>query len=362
MADELLCEKIRSLQPYRPDIGGPVSIHLDANESFIPLSETLRQKIGAEIAAAAFHRYPDPLAAAACAAFGRRYGIDPACLTAGNGSDELISVLMNTFVQRGEKVVLTEPDFSMYRIYCGMAELTPVVIGKGRDLTFDPEEMIAAANREHPRLILFSNPCNPTGQGLPADAVLNIVRRAGCLVVVDEAYMDFWDESILGRATEWENLIVLRTCSKVGLAGARLGFAAAGPRLTERLRAAKSPYNVNSLTQAAGAAFLNDRGFLDGTIAAIRRSRDSLYESLQKRSGAYPGRMTVFPSHTNFVTVRMPDAAACHRRLRKRGISVRLIGEELLRITTGSDSENRSLLAALDAVLAGSPEGKGDSR
>lgn len=359
MENELLCKKIRSLKPYQPDIGQPVPIHLDANESFISLSDTLRQKIGAEIAAAAFNRYPDPLAASACAAFGERYHIDPACITAGNGSDELISVLLNNFVQRGEKVVITEPDFSMYRIYCEMSESDAIVLKKNAQLTFDPEEMIETARREHARLVLFSNPCNPTGQGFPADRVLDIVRRCGCIAVVDEAYMDFWEESILGHVTELENLIVLRTCSKVGLAGARLGFAVAGPYLTERIRAAKSPYNVNSLTQAAGAAFLSDRGFLDGAIAAIRRSRDSLYEELCGLSGAHPGRMTVFPSRTNFVTVRMPDAAECSRRLRERGVSVRLLGGELLRITAGSAEENRALLGAMDAVLA-APAGKGD--
>lgn len=356
MTNDLLCEKLRSLKPYQPDIGQPVPIHLDANESFLPLSESLRQKIGAEVASAAFNRYPDPLASAACAAFGRRYHIDPACITAGNGSDELISVLLNNFVQRGEKVVITEPDFSMYRIYCKMSESDAVILPKNGRLTFDPEEMIAAARRGKARLVLFSNPCNPTGQGFPADRVLDIVRRCGCIVVVDEAYMDFWEESILSHVTEFENLIVLRTCSKVGLAGARLGFAAAGPRLTERIRAAKSPYNVNSLTQAAGAAFLSDREFLDGAIAAIRRSRDDLYAKMCGISDAHPGRMTVFPTHTNFVTVRMPDAAECSRRLRERGVSVRLLGGELLRITTGSAEENRALLKGMDAILAGAAE------
>lgn len=361
MENDILCEKLRALEPYRTEAGEPVPIHLDANESFIPLSDAMRRELGEKLAAAAFNRYPDPLARDTCAAFGRRYGIDPRFITAGNGSDELLSVLFNTFVQRGETAVLTAPDFSMYRIYAGMAETRPVVVAKNGDLTFDPEELIAVANREHARMVLFSNPCNPTGQGFTAAQVLDMVRRIHSLVVVDEAYMDFWDESIMPHVAEYENLMVLRTCSKVGLAAARLGFAVAGDRLTERLRAAKSPYNVNALTQTTGTVFLNDRKWLDGAVASILRSRDELFAGLSRLSGSHAGRMRVFPSHTNFVTVCMPDAAECRQSLQGHGISVRLLGGELLRITTGAPEENRALLDALEKHLS-APAKKEDSR
>lgn len=351
-----ICDKLRKLKPYDPDLN-VCAIHLDANESFIGLDEALRHRIAERVAAVAFNRYPDPIAGAVCGAFGRYYHIPAEAVTASNGSDELLSLILNSFTQRGDKVLLTEPDFSMYRIYSEMAETQPVVIGKRGDLTFDPDEMVETANRENVRLVLFSNPCNPTGQGLPAARVLDIVRRAKCLVIVDEAYMDFWDEPIAARAPEYENLIVLKTCSKIGFAAARLGFAVANPTLTGLLRAAKSPYNVNAMTQAAGEELLSDPSDLSRAVSEIRRSRDRLYEMLRKLESAFPDDIRVFATHTNFVTLAVKDAGKRHEQLKNKGVSVRLLGG-YFRITAGSEQENETLLTVFREIL---DEGKGET-
>lgn len=348
-----ICGKLQSLKPYDPDLN-VCGIHLDANESFIELEDALRRRIAERVAAVSFNRYPDPTARRVCEAFGQYYHIPAEAVTAGNGSDELIALLLNSFTQRGDKVLLTEPDFSMYRIYSEMAEAEPVVIGKRGDLTFDPEEMVETANREKVRLILFSNPCNPTGQGIPAAQVLDIVRRVDCLVIVDEAYMDFWDEPVAARAPEYNNLMVLKTCSKIGFAAARLGFAVANPTLTGLLRAAKSPYNVNAMTQAAGEELLRDPSYLTRAVSEIRRSRDRLYERLKNLESVFPDDIRVFSTHTNFVTLAVKDAGKRHERLKSMGISVRRLGG-YFRITAGTEQENEALLAALEKILA---EGK----
>lgn len=346
--NKYVCDKLKNLTPYAPNIDD-CRVHLDANESCIELPDAMKKEIGQRMLDIHFNRYPDPLATEVCELFGMRYGIPSRLVTASNGSDELISILLTTFTQRGEKVLLTEPDFSMYRIYCSTAECTPVVIGKNDDLTFDPDEMIERANTENVRMILFSNPCNPTGQGLSRENVLKIVQKSSCLVVVDEAYMDFWNQSVIEDAPAAENLIVMKTCSKIGFAAARLGFAIANSELTDYLRAVKSPYNVNTLTQAAATVFLGNQDYLTGAIEGIKRSRERLFKALKLLEEQH-NDMHVYPTHTNFVLVKFKNSESVCNLLKFFGISVRLIAG-CLRITAGTEQENRELITALKKIL-----------
>lgn len=342
--------KLDALEPYSPGIGG-CSIHLDANESCYDLPEDLKAKVAYEIAQLGFHRYPDALASGVCEAFARFYQLPAKFVTAGNGSDELISVLFNAFMPRGGRVLMCEPDFSMYRFYCALAECEPVVLRKNENLSFTAQQIIALAEQTKPDMIIFSNPCNPTGQGISREDVLKIVRAASCLVVADEAYMDFWDQPVLQDAPQYENLMVLKTCSKVGLAAIRLGFAVANEHLTALLRAAKSPYNVDSLTQAAGQVVLEAPGYLADRAKSAVALKDSLYEKLWELVENKKADARVFATHTNFVAVKTPLAARLHEQLLKKGISVRFMKPDLLRITAGSEDENAALLAALCEIL-----------
>ena len=245
-----LNEKIRDLTPYDP-ITGSYPIRLDANESFLSLPEELRARIGEAAAHAAFNRYPDPLASELTSAFADFYGISPDLVTVGDGSDELLSLLCNAFLMKGESMMVLPPDFSMYAFYASIAEARVVTCPKGADLTIDVDAVIKKAREENVRLILFSNPCNPASTGLSRENARRLIRSVSALVVLDEAYMDFWDQSLLQEVESYDNLIILRTCSKaLGGAALRLGFAVAAPRLTRALRAVKSPYNIGSL--AAG--------------------------------------------------------------------------------------------------------------
>ena len=254
-----LSEKAAGLVPYEP-IAGNYRVRLDANESFLPLSHEAQKAVQKALGEAAFNRYPDPAAAGVCGRFAGYYGLDPAMVTAGNGSDELISVIVNTFLQKGERATVLSPDFSMYSFYLALAEVECVTLQKGENFEIDVASCLSSLRSSDSRMLLFSNPCNPTGRGLSREQVLELVRGTDALIVLDEAYMDFWDDAqSLVRETEiYDNLIVLRTCSKMmGLAALRLGFAVANPSLTRVLRAAKSPYNVNALTQLAGEAVLS---------------------------------------------------------------------------------------------------------
>lgn len=345
----LVSEKLAGQRRYDPEVEVD-GIHLDANESFLPLPPALTETIARRVAALPFNRYPDPLGRGVCRAFGEYYGVDARFVTPGNGSDELITLLLNVFLQKGDRALLTLPDFSMYPIYAGLAEVETAVLPKDDALQFDADALIVLAREQQVKLVLFSNPCNPTSQGIPAADVLKIADSLSCLVAVDEAYMDFWDEAVVREAPKRENLIVLKTLSKVGLAGIRLGFAVANEQLTDYMRTAKSPYNVNALTQAAGEAVLAEQTSLRAATAAIRASRDGLYAALRPFEGL---GLRVFPAHANFVTVGSKDASALHRALLARGVSVRCIGGRLLRITAGAPEENQKLTAALADIVQG---------
>ena len=345
-----LNRKIKDLTPYNP-IEGNYRVRLDANESYQSLPPVLMSKVLEAAAFTAFNRYPDPTSGKPCRAFAKYYGVPEAYVTAGNGSDELISLIMNAFLMRGEKMLTIAPDFSMYRFYASLCEAACIELQKGEDLTIDAEELIRISNEEGVRLIAFSNPCNPTSLGLNREQVRHIIRSVKALVVLDEAYMDFWDQSLLHEVNQYDNLIILRTCSKAfGMAAIRLGFAVANTVLTIVLRAVKSPYNVNTITQEIGAVILSEKKLYQEALTNILNSKKALYASMKDLEMQHSGSMKVFESCTNFVLVKLEHAKEIHQKLLSRGIAVRLLGN-YLRVTAGSAEENEDFLSHFKELL-----------
>ena len=361
-----LCQKVRGLVPYEP-ITGSYPVRLDANESPFdlakpesfpaPLQKAAAEalaKLQAAVAAIPFNRYPDPYCTDLRAAFGKRYGIDPALVTAFNGSDESLAILCGCMLETGQKLVLAEPDFSMYRFYGDLYELQVAGWQKGDDLTIDPDALIDFCRAQTADALLFSNPCNPTGQVLSREMIRTILTSLPqTLVMVDEAYMEFADDqSVMDLVTEFDNLIVLKTCSKaLGLAGIRLGFTVACPTLTTALTAVKSPYNVNAMTQQAGALLLEETALCDGAAEAIRQSRDELYRQLTETFGSCEALEKIYPSGANFVFVKAKNPDSIFQTLKKDGIIIRKMGG-YLRITAGSEPENKALIEALERAVS----------
>lgn len=342
-----LNEKLSGLTPYEVDTR-TYAVKLDANESFIPLPDDICREVQDAVSRVNFNRYPDPRADKLCKAFANYYGIDPETVTAGNGSDELLYIISTCFTMAGDTIVTTDPDFSMYRFYGYLAECRSVVYNKS-ELEIDADSLIALCRKSDAKLLFFSNPCNPGGRGLCRADVLKIIREVDALVVVDEAYMDFWDQSVIDVAAEFENVILLRTLSKaVGAAAVRLGFAVANPTLSNALRAAKSPYNVNALSAAAGEVLLAHADYLKACKARIIASRDRLYAAFLPVCEVRGWRMK--RPFTNFLLIETPEASEIYEFLKQKGILVRCFGGSL-RITTGSEAENAALLAAVQVYI-----------
>ena len=346
-----LNKKIAGLTPYEP-LSGSYDIRLDANESCYGFSEPLSEKIAEAMKTVAFNRYPDPYAAELCEAFGAYYDLSPDNLTAGNGSDELINIIVTAFSLKGEPCYSFKEDFSMYRFYGEIAECERVLLPKQDDLTIDVDVVIKELNKTKTGMLLFSNPCNPTSLGLKREEVRKLIRSVECLVVLDEAYMDFWNQSLLSEVNDYDNLIILRTCSKAfGMAGIRLGFAVANQTITRALRAVKSPYNVNTVTQVIGAAVLKEKELLKEHTASIVASKNALHAEILPLATEFPSLLeVVYSSVTNFVFIKTAFAKAIAGKLGDRSIAIRCF-DGFIRITAGTEEENAAVIRELRNVL-----------
>ncbi len=348
-----LVKKVKELEPYEP-ISGTYKIRLDANESFFNFPDELRSEIKEAIDGFDFNRYPDSAAKELIKAFSDYYGIDPDNVTATNGSDEVLYLIASAMLERGSRVVVTEPDFSMYAFYSFLSENTILTYKKNEKLNIDIDDLIAFINDNKADMVIFSNPCNPTGCGISADDARKLVREAGnCLVVLDEAYMDFWDQPLLKEAQDHDNLIVLKTASKaVGSASLRLGFAVANKTITRALRAVKSPYNVNSLSQKIGKIVYDHKDLLKERTDEIKKQTRALYDGIKKLIESYQLPFVIYEPCANFVFIETEKAKDIYEFLLDNRIAVRLFGKySALRITAGSERENTALLVNFEQFI-----------
>lgn len=344
-----LNEKVKNLTPYEP-ISGTYEIRLDANESFLTFPESIENEMVEALKNSALNRYPDPNATKLVEGFSKYFNINPECVTAGNGSDEIISVIMNAFLQKGDKILTLEPDFSMYRFYAEIAECESVKYQKDDNLDVNIDDVIALANSEKVRIVIFSNPCNPTSRIVTKDDVRKLINNTEALVVLDEAYMDFAeDESLLNEFEKYDNLIILKTCSKaLGSAALRLGFAVANKTLTNVIRAVKSPYNVNSVSQALGEVLFSHPDYIDNCIETVVNSRKELYSRILEIKSDKIEK--VYETHTNFVFMKVKNAKQVFEKMKENSIIIRNMGD-YLRITAGTKYENEKMLETFKKVL-----------
>ena len=349
---KIIRDEIRAISGYHvADASGMVK--LDAMENPYRLPEAVRRHVAAVVADAEINRYPDPGAARLKAALREALELPrEADLVLGNGSDELIQMLVMATARPEATVLGFEPSFAMFRLiaaFCGVRYIG-VPLGSGFELDID--RTLAALERHQPAVVFIAYPNNPTGNLFEDSAIERVLEAAPGLVVIDEAYHAFTGRSYMARLASHSNLLVMRTLSKLGLAGLRLGLLAGRREWLEHVDKVRLPYNVSVLTQLVAEEVLQHRSLLDEQAEAIKRERARLYGELERVAGATP-----FPSEANFILFRTAAAERTFERLKQRGVLIRNLHgahpalEGCLRVTVGTPAENDRFLSALRESL-----------
>lgn len=347
-----LNDKINNLVPYEP-ISGTYDIRLDANECSLNYDENFLNLATEAFKEVDFNRYPDPLCLELRKAFAEYYGVDYKNVTVGNGSDELIFLIESAFLKKGENLLVAVPDFSMYEFYSSVTENQCIKYLKNSELNIDVNQLIDTINNENIKLVIFSNPCNPTGQGITKYDAIRLVKNTNALIVLDEAYMDFWDESnsLIKDVELYSNLIVLRTASKaMGSAALRLGFAIANENISKAIMAVKSPYNVNSISQAIGTKLYKNKDFLINRTKSIVENTKKLYNELVEISSTTDD-FIVYPTKTNFVFIKTSFGKELWEFLKASSVVIRYMGD-YVRITAGTTKEVETTVRLIKDFLS----------
>jgi histidinol-phosphate aminotransferase len=347
--EDLIRPEIRALAAYHvaPSEG---MVKLDAMENPYPLPPAMRRELAQVLAAVELHRYPDPRAPELRELLKKKMGV-PAGMEVllGNGSDDLIQVLALALARPGAVMMYPAPTFVMYAMNAVFSGMRALAVPLREDFSFDADAFIARMVAEKPALVFLAYPNNPTGVLYEEKDIERVIRACPGLVVLDEAYHVFAGKTFMSRLAEFPNLLVLRTVSKLGLAGIRLGYLAGPPAWIGELDKVRQVYNVNVLTQAAAIFVLERLEVLEAQAAQIRKDREALKTELEKLKG-----VTVFPSAANFFLVRVADASATFDALLRQGVLVRNLHpgvKDCLRVTVGTPDENRILLTALREAL-----------
>lgn len=263
-------------------------VKLDAMENPYQLPEPLRAELGRRLSEVALNRYPTPTYTGLKAGIRSKLGVpDGYDVVLGNGSDELISMVSVACAKPGAKVLAPVPAFVMYAMSAQFAGLQFIGVDLKADFSLDREAMLAAIAAHRPAVTYLAYPNNPTGNLFDEAAMVDILRAVGDsgIVIVDEAYQPFAQASFMPRLAEFPNLVVMRTVSKLGLAGIRLGYMSASSALLEQFEKVRPPYNINVLTQATAEFVLEHSEVLDTQAAALREERSRVAAAL----AALPG-------------------------------------------------------------------------
>ncbi|MBS3735259.1 MAG: histidinol-phosphate transaminase [Phycisphaerae bacterium] len=337
---------IERMTPYVPGAQPPPGasvVKLNTNENPYPPSPRVAEAL-AGFEPAALRAYPDPTAGRLRNVAAEVLGVKPDWILPANGSDDAIMMIARAAGAPDREIAYATPTFTFYDTQARIEAAGPVEVPYGEDYAL-PVEALAAAGAA---VTFVASPNSPSGTLAPTDQLAELAERSSGLLIVDEAYVDFADETALPLIERFENVVVLRTLSKgYSLAGLRVGFAVARPALLEQLAKTKQIYNVGALPAALAAAAMSDQAWKDANVAKVRAGRAELTNGLRQRG------WRVWDSQANFLWTRPPEgnAAALHEALSARGILVRHFRgaglDDKLRITVGTDEQNAVLLAAL---------------
>ena len=329
------------------------AIKMDANENPYTLSPHLTEELFESLSRIPLNRYPAPGSPSLRRLFADKYGVDENMILIGNGSDELIHILLTALVTSSKRgVIIPVPTFAIYRIGALNTGHQVLEIPLDGEFDLDLDAILDVIARRDPEAIFLSYPNNPTGNCYSDDRIGSILTASRGIVVVDEAYFNFSGRTFLPRLKEFKNLIILRTLSKVGLAALRIGILVGHSEVVRELNKVRLPYNLNTISQAAAEFFFTHEQEFMGQIQTIVSHREWLLKEMRKMKG-----IGVHPTNSNFILFSCQhDKDSVYSNLLQRGILIKNFGNVgplsgCFRVTVGTDKENTAFVEALKDIL-----------
>ena len=352
LVEQIIRPEILRLSPYHvPSSSG--MIKLDAMENPYSLPETLQEEIAQLVTTISANRYPDSNSVSLKSSLRETMEIPMGMdIMLGNGSDEIIQIIALALARPGAVLMSVEPAFVMFRMIATYTNMEYIGVPLKADFSLDLDLMLDAITKHQPAIIFIAYPNNPTGNLFDVEAVSRIIESAPGVVVVDEAYHAFAGSSFIDKLSEYPNLLLMRTLSKLGLAGLRLGFLTGRPEWLIQLEKVRLPYNVGVLTQEVARKILQYPDILQQQVDAIKAERVVMNKYLNVLDG-----VEVFPSDANFILFRVNEASQIFLELKQRNILIKNLDgshpllKNCLRVTIGTPDENKQFLRALQECI-----------
>lgn len=352
MIDLLVNSRFKNLSAYKSETE-PFGIRLNLNESSFNITEMLKKEIQEEISNIAFNRYPDGSGKELIECISEYVGMDPKQIALGNGSDELICLLLQLFIEKGDKVMIHTPTFSMYSQYAAVVGAKIVEYETNEDFDIDIDAFKKAIEQEQPKVIFICNPNNPTGRVMLVSEIETLIKGFKGIAIIDEAYSEFYGQSALKLIEKYPNLVILRTLSKaMSLAGLRIGYLLGSEKVKDYIDRIRSPFNVNVYSQAVAKVILQNVDIVKDIIAIIKEERRRVYDALCRLDG-----VKAFDSRANFILFKTDKRDEIYKEMQNNGIKIRSFKEErlkdCLRVTIGLQHENDKMLSVLGGICCG---------
>lgn len=344
---ELINAGIRSLPTYHL-ASEETEIKLNQNESPFDWPEPIKKEVAEYCLARPWNRYPDFIPKELLSALANYAGVGPDSVIAGNGSNEMLLVLLLSVASPDRPVIIGTPTFSVYRLLSKAVGSRDLPVKLREDLSFGIDAIIEACRANPRSLLILCSPNNPTGGALSETEILAVLKNHSGMVLLDQAYVEFGGYNAVELLDRYPNLIITRTLSKaIGGAGLRLGYMLGNPEVISAIKAAKLPYNINFFTAHVATVLMSHPEVLNRNKAIIIDERDSLFAALEQLP-----LDAVYPSQANFILIRTEKKEKLNGHLRNSGILVRDVSsypmlENCLRLSVGTPEENSRLKQSL---------------
>lgn len=334
-----LRKELQGMTPYHSNYITD-GVILNANESPFNVPDEILELFKKELENINFNRYPDMDNTILRAAIAKSYHLDITNVTCGVGSDEMLDTLFKAVCSNGDLLLVSKPTFSMYKEFAKLHDTKVYEVDLNADFTFNVDAFIKAIKKENPKMIILCNPNNPTGTLIKREDIIKVLESTSSLVILDEAYMEFYGEGNIDLISKYDNLIILRTFSKLyALASMRCGYALGQKENIDVIDTAKSPYNLNEITLRLATVVIKNKELYANRIEYFKKERESMYNTLKSLG------IEVYPSASNFLWMRLSDevVAECD----KRKIYIRKMTYNNLkynRVCIGTKEENEAFL------------------